>query len=206
MPWSMGKQSGLREGIIWLGKALASSNVMTAKTSGRCPMEPQDQPVVQNVTARTYTERQVTEDTRGEAEGQEEAEDLDRTKIAIPCTGEAGLQARVSAHFGRCDSYAIVTIEEGRIKAIKSMSNRNHTDCGGSVRTLVENGVGLMLVGGMGMRPYSAFKELGIEVRCGITGTVAEAVELYLKGETLPMGQDSSCECHMNANGPHHQK
>jgi len=195
MPWSMGKQSGLREGIIWLGKALASSNVMTAKTSGRCPMEPQDQPVVQNVTARTYTERQVTEDTRGEAEGQEEAEDLDRTKIAIPCTGEAGLQARVSAHFGRCDSYAIVTIEEGRIKAIKSMSNRNHTDCGGSVRTLVENGVGLMLVGGMGMRPYSAFKELGIEVRCGITGTVAEAVELYLKGETLPMGQDTLCRC-----------
>jgi predicted Fe-Mo cluster-binding NifX family protein len=137
----------------------------------------------------------VTEDTRGEAEGQEEAEDLDRTKIAIPCTGEAGLQARVSAHFGRCDSYAIVTIEEGRIKAIKSMSNRNHTDCGGSVRTLVENGVGLMLVGGMGMRPYSAFKELGIEVRCGITGTVAEAVELYLKGETLPMGQDTLCRC-----------
>jgi predicted Fe-Mo cluster-binding NifX family protein len=131
---------------------------------------------------------------------------MEGTKIAIPCTGEAGLQARVSAHFGRCDSYAIVTIEEGRIKAIKSMSNRNHTDCGGSVRTLVENGVGLMLVGGMGMRPYSAFKELGIEVRRGIIGTVAEAVELYLKGETLPMGQDSSCECHMNANGPHHQK
>ncbi|MGA2239415.1 MAG: NifB/NifX family molybdenum-iron cluster-binding protein [Candidatus Bathyarchaeia archaeon] len=131
---------------------------------------------------------------------------MDRTKIAIPCTGEAGLKARVSAHFGRCDSYAIVTIEEGRIKAIDSMSNRNHTDCGGSVRTLVENGVGLMLVGGMGMRPYSAFKELGIEVRCGITGTVAEAIDLYLKGQTLPMGQETSCECHMNANGPHHQK
>jgi len=196
----------LKEEIIWLGKEYASSNVTTAKTSGSCLMELQDQPDVRNATAQTYTEPRATEDTRGEGEGQEEAEDVDRTKVAIPCTGEAGLHAQVSAHFGRCDSYAIVTIEEGRIKAIESISNRNHTDCGGSVRTLVENGVGLMLVGGMGMRPYSAFKELRIEVRRGVTGTVAEAVELYLKGETLPMGQDSSCECHMNANGPNRQK
>jgi predicted Fe-Mo cluster-binding NifX family protein len=53
-----------------------------------------------------------------------------------------------------------------------------------------------MLVGGMGMRPYMAFKELGIEVRCGVTGTVAEAVQSYLKGETLPMSQDAMCKCH----------
>ena len=204
MPWSMGKQSGLKEEIIWLGKEGASSNVTTAKTSGRYPLEPQDRPDVRNATAQTFTEPQATEDTRGEAEGREDAEDLDRTKIAIPCTGEADLQAQVSAHFGRCDSYAIVTLEEGKVKTVESISNRNHTDCGGSVRTLVEDGVELMLVGGMGMRPYSAFKELGIEVRHGVTGTVAEAVELYLKGETLPMGQDSSCECHMNANGLQH--
>lgn len=206
MLWSMGKQSGLREGITWLRKEDVSSNVTTAKTSGRYPMEPQDQPDVQNATVRRFTEPQATEGTLGEAEGRGEAEDVDRTKLAIPCTGEAGLQAQVSAHFGRCDSYAIVTIEEGRIRTIESISNRNRTECGASVRTLVENGVGLMLVGGMGIRPYSAFKELGIEVRHGVTGTVAEAVELYLKGETLPMGQDSSCECHMNANEIHHHE
>jgi predicted Fe-Mo cluster-binding NifX family protein len=202
----MVKQSGLKEGIIWLRKALVCSSVMTARMNGRNPMEPEDQADARNATARTSIERQVTEDMQGEKGGRGEAGDVDRTKIAIPCVGEADLQAQVSPHFGRCDSYAIVTIEEERIKAIDSMSNRNHTDCGGSVRVLVENGVGLMLVAGMGIRPYSAFKELGIEVRCGITGTVAEAVELYLKGETLPMGQDSSCECHMNANGPHHQE
>lgn len=136
-------------------------------------------------------------------EGQEDAKDVKRTKLAIPCMGEIDLQSQVSPHFGRCDSYAIVTIEEGRIKAIEPMSNRNHIDCGGSMRALVENGVGLMLVGAIGRRPYLAFKELGIEVRCGITGTVAEAVESYLKGETLPMEQDGGllcsallCKCH----------
>ena len=40
---------------------------------------------------------------------------MDRTKIAIPCVGNADLEAQVSPHFGRCDSYAIVTLEEGKI-------------------------------------------------------------------------------------------
>ena len=121
---------------------------------------------------------------------------MDRTKLAIPCTGQASLQAQVSPHFGHCDSYAIVTIEDGKVKSMEPVSNGEHSDCSEPVRALVANKVSLMLVGGMGMRPYLAFKELGIEVRRGITGTVAEAVESYLKGETFPMTQDSSCNCH----------
>ena len=119
-----------------------------------------------------------------------------RTKLAIPCTGQASLQAQVSPHFGRCDSYAIVTIEEGKVKTIEPTPNKEHSDCSEPVRALVANKVNLMLVGGMGMRPYMAFKELGIEVRCGVTGTVAEAVQSYLNGETLPMSQDAMCKCH----------
>jgi predicted Fe-Mo cluster-binding NifX family protein len=199
MLWSMGKQSGLKEAIIWLKKALVYSNAMNARMNGRNPMEPEDQPDARNATVRTSTELQMTEDTREEAE-EREAEDMGRTRLAIPCTGEADLQAQVSAHFGHCDSYAIVTLQEGRIEAVESMSNQNHIDCGASVRRLVENGVGLMLVQSMGMQPYLAFKELGIEVRCGITGTIAGAVECYLKGETSPMGQDSLCEHHVNTN------
>ncbi|MGD0424135.1 MAG: NifB/NifX family molybdenum-iron cluster-binding protein [Candidatus Bathyarchaeia archaeon] len=121
---------------------------------------------------------------------------MDRIKLAIPCTGQASLQARVSPHFGHCHSYAIVTIEEGKVKTIEPTSNKEHSDCSEPVRALVANKVNLMLVGGMGMRPYMAFKELGIEVRCGVTGTVAEAVQSYLKGETLPMSQDAMCKCH----------
>jgi predicted Fe-Mo cluster-binding NifX family protein len=121
---------------------------------------------------------------------------MDRTKLAIPCSGQASLQAQVSPHFGQCDSYAIVTLEEGKVMAIEPVPNSDHFDCSEPVRRLVANKVSLMLVGGMGMRPYMAFKELGIEVRCGITGTVAEAVESYLKGETLPVTQETLCKCH----------
>ena len=131
-----------------------------------------------------------------EEESREDVRDMDRTKLAIPCTGQANLQAQVSPHFGHCDSYAIVTIEEGKVKTIEPTSNKEHSDCSEPVRALVANKVNLMLVGSMGMRPYRAFKELGIEVRCGVTGTVAEAVQSYLKGETLPMSQDAMCKCH----------
>ena len=120
---------------------------------------------------------------------------MDRIRIAVPCVGQADLQAPVSPHFGRCDSYAIVTLEEGEVKAVESISNEAHSDCGGSARMLSENGVSLMLVAAMGMRPYLALKELGVDVRCGITGTVAEAVGSYLKGGTFPMAQDGLCKC-----------
>ena len=120
---------------------------------------------------------------------------MDRTRIAIPCVGQANLDAPVSPHFGRCDSYAIVTLEEGKVKTVESLSNANHSDCTSPVRTLAESGVGLMLVTGMGMRPYLAFKQLGIEVRYGVNGTVLDAVESYLRNETLPMEENRLCGC-----------
>ncbi len=146
------------------------------------------------------------ENTLENVEGQENAKNVNGTKIAIPCVGQASLQARVSSHFGRCDSYLVVTVEKGKIKATESILNRVHSDCASPVRALAEKGVNLMLVEGMGMRPYLAFKELGIEVRCGITGTTAEAVESYLKGETFAMTQDGPCEDHTNANRSCHQE
>ena len=51
--------------------------------------------------------------------GKEDVGDMDRIKLAIPCIGQASLQAEVSPHFGHCDSYAIVTIEDGKVKAME---------------------------------------------------------------------------------------
>jgi predicted Fe-Mo cluster-binding NifX family protein len=131
---------------------------------------------------------------------------MDRTRIAIPCVGDADLQAQVSPHFGRCDSYAIVTLEEGKIRSTESIPNGGHSDCASPVRALAEKGVNLMLVGGMGMRPYLVFKELGIEIRCGITGTVTDAIQSYLRGETYSMTQDSLCGQHTSANASCHHE
>jgi len=134
-------------------------------------------------------------------EDQEPAGGMARTRVAIPCVGEAGLQAPVSPHFGSCDSYAIVTLVDGRVESVESLPNATHTDCASPVQLLAKNGVDLMLVVGMGIRPYLAFKEKRIEIRQGVVGTIEEAIELYMRNETLPFTEDTLCGCHDN--GPH---
>lgn len=126
---------------------------------------------------------------------QREAGGVHRTRIAIPCVGRANLEAQVSHHFGCCDSYAVVTVQETGIESVESIRNGKDSRCIESVKMLAQNAVGLMLAETMGVGGWEAARELGIEVRCGITGTVAEAVESYLKGETPPMGEDALCTC-----------
>jgi predicted Fe-Mo cluster-binding NifX family protein len=120
---------------------------------------------------------------------------MDTIRIAIPCVGEGALEAQISPHFGRCDSYAIITMKDQKVGSVESVSNTNHSDCSSPVQLLADRGVGMMLVTGMGMRPHLSFKQQGIEVRYGVTGTVADAVEAYLKNKTLPMTEDNLCGC-----------
>lgn len=97
------------------------------------------------------------------------------------------------AYFIIADPDAIVTVEEAEIKAMESIRNGKKSRCTESVRALVKYGVNLTITGTMGVGGWEAARKLGIEVRCAITGTVAEAVESYLKGETLPIGEDTLC-------------
>jgi predicted Fe-Mo cluster-binding NifX family protein len=173
---------------------------MNVKPNGRSPTAPEDQVNAPNVKAQTSIEPPKKGDTRGDI--REGSVGMDRVRLAIPCLGEANLQAQVSPHFGRCDSYAIVTLQDGKIEAVESMPNSDHTDCSSPVQALAKHNVRLMLVAGMGMRPYMSFKQHGIEVNCGVTGTVAEAVESYIKNEIIPMTEDTLCSCHDQ--GHHH--
>lgn len=156
-------------------------------------MEPDGLTNAQSAEVRTFAEHHRTGDLQ---ENMECAGEMGRIRIAIPCVGQANLEAPVSPHFGRCDSYAIVTLQDGKIESVESLSNANHSDCSSPVRILVGNGVDLMLVAGMGMRPYLSFKQQGIEVRYGVAGTVADAVQSYIDNETVPLTEDTLCGCH----------
>ena len=123
----------MKEAITWLEKENDYSNAMTAKTNGRNHMELQDQQGVRNVKARTFTEHLKIEDTSEQAAGAGGAGDMDKSRIAVPCIDRVDVNAPVSSHFGRCDSYAIVSLEDGKINAVESVSNNGHSECAGSV-------------------------------------------------------------------------
>jgi len=53
-----------------------------------------------------------------------------RVRIAIPSEGEGGLDGMRSGHFGHCDVFTFVDLEDGIIKEVSTIPNVDHTQGG----------------------------------------------------------------------------
>ena len=107
-------------------------------------------------------------------------------RIAISTDGN-----NVSAHFGRCPSFTIVDIEDGKVTGKEVVANPGHQP-GFIPQFLHEKGVNCIIAGGMGMRATGFFSELGIQSILGIGGQIDEVIEKLVKG-TL-QGGESLCK------------
>jgi len=107
-------------------------------------------------------------------------------KIAI--STDAGF---VSAHFGRCPSFTIAEIEEGKVLKIEEINNPGHQPAF-LPNFLAERGVRCIICGGMGNRAQMLFAEKEITPIIGVTGKIEEAIEKFVQGK-LEAGE-SSCK------------
>ena len=103
-------------------------------------------------------------------------------KVAISTEGDS-----VSAHFGRCPSFTIAEIEEGRIVSKEVIENPGHHPAY-LPQFLREKGVNCIIAGGMGQRASGLFAEAKIETIVGISGKIEDILEQLLKG-TLKGGE-----------------
>ena len=87
-------------------------------------------------------------------------------RIAIPSNGEGGLDGTRAGHFGHCDVFTLVDVEDGEIKDVSILKNLEHVQggCMVPVNLLSENHVSALVVGGIGMRPLMGFRQVGIDV------------------------------------------
>ena len=87
-------------------------------------------------------------------------------RIAIPSNGQGGLDGTRSGHFGHCDVFTLVDVEDGEIKEVSILQNQEHAQggCMVPVNLLSDNRVTALVVGGIGMRPLMGFKQVGIDV------------------------------------------
>ncbi len=87
-------------------------------------------------------------------------------RIAIPSNGQGGMNGTRSGHFGHCDVFTLVDVENSEIKEISILKNQEHVQggCMVPVNLLSENHVNALIVGGIGMRPLMGFKQVGINV------------------------------------------
>ncbi|MCP3873426.1 MAG: dinitrogenase iron-molybdenum cofactor biosynthesis protein [Desulfobacteraceae bacterium] len=91
---------------------------------------------------------------------------MENGRIAVPSNGQGGIEGTRAGHFGHCDVFTLVDVENSEIKEISILQNQEHVQggCMVPVNLLSENRVNALIVGGIGMRPLMGFKQVGIQV------------------------------------------
>ncbi len=91
---------------------------------------------------------------------------METIRIAVPSDGQGGLDGFRAGHFGHCDVFTLVDVENGKIKEVSTIQNKEHVQggCMVPVQLLADNQVQRLVVGGIGMRPLMGFKQVGIDV------------------------------------------
>ncbi len=125
------------------------------------------------------------------------------TLIAIPSEQPGGMQAAVAAHFGHCELYTLVQIENEQIAAIDTIPNIPHQQggCMAPVQYLADKGVRMLIAGGMGLRPLQGFRQVGIDVFFGNgAADVQTAVDALIAGRLQRFNPDQTCGGHHQSN------
>ena len=120
----------------------------------------------------------------------------DIMKIAVPTVGD-----QVDQHFGHCEKYSVFTIEDNAIKSLDFMESPAGCGCKSNMASvLAQSGVKILIAGGIGNGAVNVLASNGIKTIKGASGTVRDAVELFLQGKLA----DSGDTCQSHSHDPNH--
>jgi predicted DNA-binding protein (UPF0251 family)/predicted Fe-Mo cluster-binding NifX family protein len=116
--------------------------------------------------------------------------------VAVPY-----LQGNVNPHFGSTQAFLVVHATDGKVqhRSVFELQGMQHNHAG-IAGFLKEQGVEVILAGGMGAPMQHALKGAGFEVLCGVSGPALDAVDAFLRQEIEP--SDAICGHHR---GGHHE-
>jgi predicted Fe-Mo cluster-binding NifX family protein/predicted DNA-binding protein (UPF0251 family) len=120
----------------------------------------------------------------GKSEADRTARKSETTEGEIMVIAVPYLQGDVNAHFGSTQAFLIAQTVDGRVERtsvfeVQGMQH-NHSGIAGFLK---EQGVEVILAGGMGAPMQQALKQAGFSLYCGVTGPALEAVDAFLCGE-----------------------
>jgi predicted Fe-Mo cluster-binding NifX family protein len=118
------------------------------------------------------------------------------TIVAIPSSHPGGLDAMLGAHFGHCDLYTLVTLEDNAVQSVAVIPNVPHQQggCMAPVKYLADNGTQALIAGGMGLRPLMGFNQVGINVYFGGEArSVGEALTAFIEDKLPEFRQEHTC-------------
>ena len=104
-------------------------------------------------------------------------------KIAVTSTGKT-LDSQVDPRFGRAACFIIIDTETMDFSAIENESVAAAGGAGiSSAKTVIDAGAQAVITGNCGPNAERTLTAAGIKLYVGVTGTVAEAVELFKNGK-----------------------
>jgi len=105
-------------------------------------------------------------------------------KFAIPLA-----EGKLTAHFGHCQEFALVEVEENEIKNKEILVPPPH-EPGVLPRWLHELGANVIIAGGMGGRAIELFEQNGIKVFTGAPSMEPEVLVRSYLDQTLESGEN----------------
>ena len=105
-------------------------------------------------------------------------------RVVVPVVEDAGLNSRLSGHFGRAPYFAIVELgEEGRAVDVKMAPNvsKHMGGVGLPSEHILQLAPDVVIVPGMGPRALRLFQEAGVPVLRAAAETVGENLEALRK-------------------------
>ncbi len=120
-------------------------------------------------------------------------------KMVVAIAQENGT---VCGHFGKCTSFALFTVEQGKITGCRDLdtSAHGHALLAGFLK---ENGADAVICGGMGQGAKDKLDALGMTAMTGVTGDVRQVAEAFAAG-TLAFSDNASCAGHGHHHGEGH--
>lgn len=131
--------------------------------------------------------------------------------IAIPSLDDNGLESTLSPHFGRCPFFVLVELdgtETGSIRTIVNPYASSH-ETGQIPAFAAEQGVEVMLAGGMGPQAIAAFASLGVRAVTGGQGAARRVLDDYARGnlsDASPCDEGRSQDDHGAADTGHRRR
>ena len=108
-------------------------------------------------------------------------------KIAIPLA-----EGKLTAHFGHCQEFAIIEVENNQIKNKEILIPPAH-EPGVLPKWLHEQGANVIIAGGMGQRAVDLFSQNDIRVIVGAPSLEPEALVKSYLDETM-ITSDNICD------------
>ena len=104
----------------------------------------------------------------------------------------------VFQHFGRTENFKVYEVEDNQVLSSEVISS-NGIGHGALAGILADQGIDVLICGGIGGGAQAALTEAGIELVAGAEGNTDEVIEKFLRGELVSTG--SNCNHHDHEEG-----